>query len=255
VEEHRLSPGRGAPVLHVVPDEAALARAAAAFVLSRGRRALREKGFFDLVLAGGHTPLGLYRVLGDSRLARSRLWRHARLFWGDERVVPPNDPASNYGTSWAGGLGRLAVPTARVHRVPTEGGVSRRAAVTYETELRACFAGKPWPRFDVVLLGLGTDGHVASLFPGSAALGERERWTAAAWGGTPAVDRVTLTLPALNSAAAVLFLVEGEGKSAMLARLLGPPGPDPLPAQRVRPARGELLVLADRAAAARVDTA
>lgn len=248
MEPHRLTGARPAPRLHAYPDASAVARAAAAEVLRRGRRALRERGLFDLVLAGGSAPLPLYQALGRSRAARSGLWRRTHLYWSDERIVPPDDPASNYGTSWAVGLGRLGVPEAHVHRVSVEGGEPRRAAVLYETEIRSRFPGTAWPRFDLVLLGLGTDGHVASLFPGSDALGERERWTAVAEGGEPPLPRVTLTLPVLNSAAAVLLLVMGEGKADVLARLLGPPGDTPLPAQRVRPARGELLVFTDQPA-------
>jgi len=235
--------------MRVFADQATLLRAAAAHVLRRGREAVRERGRFDLALAGGGTPLGLYEALGSAPSARSRLWRHTRLFWGDERVVAPDDPASNYGAAWKVGLHRLAVPPAEVHRVPGESGNARRAAVIYETALRSCFGGAAWPRLDLVLLGLGTDGHVASLFPGSAALAERERWVAVAEGGTPTVPRVTLTLPVLNSARCVLVLVAGEAKAAVLAQVRGPAGPDPLPAQRLRPAAGGLIFFADRAAA------
>jgi 6-phosphogluconolactonase len=251
VEPDRLIGARPAPRLRAFPDANAVVRAAAAEVLRRGRRALRERCAFDLVLAGGSTPLPLYQALGESRASRSGLWRHTHLYWSDERVVPPDDPASNYGTAWAAGLGRLGVPEAHVHRVSGEGGEPRRAAVLYESEIRSRFAGMAWPRFDLVLLGLGTDGHTASLFLGSEALRERERWTAVAQGGEPSLPRVTLTLPVLNSAAAVLLLVMGEGKADVLARLLGPPGETPLPAQRVRPARGELLVFADQPATRR----
>lgn len=249
MEGDRLSPERTGVVPLIFPDPTALVRAAAAEILRRGRRAAREKGRFDLVLAGGSTPLALYHTLGRSSSARASLWRRTHLFWGDERIVPPADPASNYGTAWTSGLDRLAVPPDQVHRAPGEGGNARRAAVIYETDLRTCFPGAAWPRFDLILLGLGTDGHVASLFPGSVALAERERWVAVAEGGTPEVPRVTLTMPVLNSAACVLFLVSGAGKAQMLERMQGPARLDPVPAQRVRPARGELRVFADAAAA------
>ena len=248
MEPDRLTGARPAPRLRVFPRPNAVVRAAAAEVLRRGRRALRERGAFDLVLAGGPTPLPLYQALGEGRASRSLLWRHTHLYWSDERVVPPDHPASNYGTAWSAGLDRLGVPEAHVHRVSGEGGEPRRAAVLYEAEIRSRFAGQVWPRFDLVLLGLGTDGHTASLFPGSEALRERERWTAVAEGGEPPLARVTLTLPVLNSAAAVLLLVMGEGKSDVLARLLGPLGEAPVPAQRVRPARGDLLVFTDQPA-------
>lgn len=191
--------------------------------------------------------MALYQSLGSGKTAGADLWRHTHLFWGDERTVPPDDPASNYGVGWKVGLQRLAVPPENVHRVLGESEDARRAAIRYESDLRSHFSGAVWPQFDLVLLGLGTDGHVASLFPGSDALSERERWTEVAEGGEPPVSRVTLTLPALNAATDVLFLVTGRSKTEALGRLLGLPGDDPLPAQRVSP-RGERMVFADSAA-------
>jgi 6-phosphogluconolactonase len=222
-------------------------RAAAAEVLRRGRRAVRERGVFNLALAGGTTPMGLYQTLGHARVARLPLWHRTHLFWGDERVVPPENPASNYGVAWKVGLHRLAVPAENVHRVRGESEDARRAAILYETELRSRFPGEPWPRFDLVLLGLGADGHTASLFPGSDALDEHERWTEVAEGGEPPHPRVTLTLPALSGADTVLFLFSGRSKAQALGRLLGLPGDEPLPAERVHP-RAERLVFADRSA-------
>ena len=236
--------------LRVFPDARSVVRAAAAEVLRRGRRAVRERGAFDLALAGGTTPMALYQALGSGRSSGSGLWGRTHLFWGDERVVPPDDPASNYGVAWKVGLHRLAVPAENVHRVRGESEDPRRAAIQYESELRDHFTGTLWPGFDLVLLGLGTDGHTASLFPGSDALEERERWTEVAEGGQPPQARVTLTLPALNGAGTVLFLVTGKSKVEPLARLLGPLGEAPLPAQRVRP-RGDRLVFADAAAMGR----
>ena len=235
------------PRLRVFPDTRALVRAAAAEILRRGRHAVRERGVFNLALAGGNTPMALYQTLGTARSARAALWHRTHLFWSDERAVPPEDPASNYGVAWKVGLHRLAVPAENVHRVLGESEDARRAAILYETELRSRFPGGAWPRFDVALLGLGADGHTASLFPGSDALAERERWTEVAEGGDPIRPRVTLTLPALNGADAVLFLVSGRSKAGALGRLLGLPGEDLLPAQRVHP-RGDRLVFADRSA-------
>jgi 6-phosphogluconolactonase len=247
MEGDRLS--GGAPRLRVFAGPTGLARAAAAELLRRARRAVRERGTFDVVLAGGRTPLALYEALGSGTAARSELWRHVHVYWGDERAVPPDDPASNYGTAWEAGLRRLRLSASHVHRVQGESDDARRAAVVYETELRDRFAGAAWPRFDLVLLGLGEDGHTASLFPDSEALEEKERWTVVVNAGDPRVPRVTLTLPALNNAGAVLFVVAGVTKARSLARLVGPRQPHPLPAERVHPRRGEILVFADRAAA------
>jgi 6-phosphogluconolactonase len=240
----------GEPYIRIFPGPRELARAAAAEVLRRGRRAVRQRGAFDVALAGGSTPVALYEALASGSAARSGLWRHVHVFWGDERIVPPEDPASNYGTAWKAGLRRLRLSADHVHRVRGETADARHAAVVYENELRSRFVGAVWPRFDLVLLGLGTDGHTASLFPGSDALEEKERWTAAAEDGDPPVPRVTLTLPVLNNAAAVLFLVAGSAKAGVLASLLTADPQRPAPARRVRPAHGDTLVFADRAAAA-----
>jgi 6-phosphogluconolactonase len=246
---------RGEVHLRVFSGPAELARATAAELLRRGRRAVRERGTFDLALSGGRTPLTLYEVLASGSAARSGLWRHVHVFWADERVVPPEDPASNYGAAWKAGLRGLRLSADHVHRVQGETADARHAAVLYENDLRSRFPGVVWPRFDLVLLGLGTDGHTASLFPGSDALEEKERWTVAAEGGDPPRPRVTLTLPVLNSAAAVLFQVSGSTKAAVLASLLSSTPRNVLPAHRIRPPRGEITVFADRAAAARLPTA
>ena len=240
----------GEPLLRVFPGPRELARAAAAELLRRGRRSVRHRGAFDVALAGGETPVALYDALGSGSAARSGLWRHVHVFWGDERVVPPEDPASNYGTAWKAGLRRLRLSADHVHRVRGETADARHAAVAYENDLRARFVGAVWPRFDLVLLGLGTDGHTASLFPGSDALEEKERWTAAAENGDPPVPRVTLTLPVLNNAAAVLFLVAGSAKAGVLASLLSADPPDLVPARRVRPPHGDIMIFADQAAVA-----
>jgi 6-phosphogluconolactonase len=241
----------GEPQLRVFPGPAELARAAAAELLRRARRGVRERGTFDVALAGGKTPLALYEALGSGTASRSGLWRHVHVFWGDERVVPPEDPASNYGRAWKAGLRRLRLSADHVHRVRGETADARQAAVVYENELRARFPGRAWPRLDLVLLGLGTDGHTASLFPGSDALEEKERWTATAEDGTPPVPRVTLTLPVLNSAAAVLFLAAGAAKAEVVAALMSPEPREAIPARRVRPPQGDLLIFADEAAAGR----
>ena len=245
----------GQAQLRVFPGPTELARAAAAELLRRGRRAVRRRGAFDVALSGGRTPTALYEALASGTAARSGLWRHVHVFWGDERVVPPEDPASNYGTAWKAGLRRLRLSAEHVHRVRGETADPRHAAVVYENELRSRFPGALWPRFDLVVLGLGTDGHTASLFPGSDALDEKERWTAAAEGRNAPRPRVTLTLPVLNNAAAVLFLVAGSGKAEALASLLSADHHSAVPARRVRPPRGDLVVFADRAAAANLPAA
>jgi 6-phosphogluconolactonase len=245
-------PDRRRARVEVVADSAALARRGAELVLERLSAAIEGRGRASWALSGGATPNGLYGRL--AREARSRLdWTRVALFWGDERTVPPDDPGSNFGAARATGLLDL-VPPDRVHRWPTELG-PEAAASAYEETLRrelAAGAGEP-PRFDLVLLGLGEDGHTASLFPGSPALAERMRLAVANPVSALATTRLTLTLPVLDAARTVLFLAAGTEKAAAVAGVFGPEGPDPdLPAARVDPRPGELHVLLDRAAAARL---
>ena len=178
-------------------------------------------------------------------------------FWGDERHVPPEHPDSNFGAARAALLDHVPVPPENVHRVPAELPDADAAARIYEDELRRWLAPPPGqpPRFDLVLLGLGADGHTASLFPGSAALDETERWVVAPWIEKLAARRITLTLPVLNAAARVLFLVSGRDKAAALrAVLAGPRRPRELPAQAVAPHDGEVTWIVDREAASELKT-
>jgi 6-phosphogluconolactonase len=214
-----------------------------------------ERQRFGVALAGGSTPLALYRLLGR----RGRLtppgslpWRDIHLFWGDERLVAPEHPQSNYGAVRHALLEALGLPAANVHRIRGELQTAEAAADAYEQELRWFFGLDPGelPRLDLVFLGLGDDGHTASLFPGHPATAERQRLAVAVHLPPPGPDRVSLTLPVLNRAAAVVFLVAGAGKRAVLRRLVaGDATPAALPALGVHPAEGDLLLLADRDAA------
>lgn len=230
------------------PEPAALARAAAEEVARRAEAAVAARGAFTLALAGGSTPRALYRLLADPGAPfRARIdWPAVHAFFGDERAVPPDSPDSNARMAREALLDH--VPVGSVHRIPGELGADE-AAVRCEADLRAHFGGAT-PRFDLVLLGLGSDGHTASLFPGSPALAVRDRWAVVGPPGLPPmVPRVTLTFPVLDAARAAIFLVAGADKAAPLRRLVRPPaGEEPIPAARVHP-QGELLVLADEAAA------
>jgi 6-phosphogluconolactonase len=240
------------PRLAVLPDREALAVAAARIVVDRAARAISLRGFFTLVLAGGSTPRDLYRVLADpTRGFSAHLpWQHIHLFWGDERHVPPEHPESNYRMARETLIDAVPVPPQNVHRIPAEEPEAARAAARYEGELRSFFAGAALPRFDLVLLGLGADGHTASLFPHSPALAERARWVAAPWVEALAAFRITLTPPVIDRAACVLFLVAGEDKAAAVRAVLEDDGPPAArPARIVRPADGLLLWRIERAAA------
>lgn len=240
-----------APFLRVLDSPQELAREAAREVVELLGAALRERGRARLVLAGGSTPRALYRELAAEPL-RSRLdWTRVECFFGDERCVPPEDERSNYRMARESLLDPLELDARAVHRMRGELG-PEAGAREYERELERSFGAQP-ARFDLILLGLGADGHTASLFPGDAALAERELRVAPACAPVEPRDRITLTLPVLCEARALLFLVAGGDKAAALARVLSQEGQDALPAALARPARGELLWRVDRAAAALLD--
>jgi 6-phosphogluconolactonase len=242
-----------AAVVHVCGDADGLAAAAAAEVARRARQAVARDGRFALVLSGGSTPARLYALLAKRRAGRGGVpWTNVHVFWGDERAVPPDHSESNFRLANEALLSRVPIPEGNVHRIRAELGSPAEAAALYEEELRAFFetpAGR-FPRVDLVLLGLGGDGHTASLFPGDAALEESTRLVLAPAGAKLGLRRITLTLPVLNSARAAMFLVSGEGKAAILARVLAGGAADAsLPARLVRPRAGDLLWFVDRAAA------
>lgn len=234
-------------------DAAALARAAAEEVARRADEAIGARGIFRLVLAGGSTPRTLYRLLADpAQPGHARIdWPSVHVFFGDERAVPPDSADSNFGMARDALL--AGVTLGGIHRIAGEAGAAA-AAARYEADLRQHFGAVPVPAFDLVLLGLGPDGHTASLFPGSPALAERQRWVVAAPAGLPPwVERVTLTLPVFDAARALAFLVAGADKAQALRLLVQPPaGAVPIPAARLRPA-DPALVLADAAATASLD--
>ena len=241
------------------PTTDVLMAAAAERFVSLATEAIRESNRFVVALAGGSTPRRLYERLATPPHAGGVEWSRVHVFWGDERCVPPDDPASNYRMAREVFLGRVPVPAANVHRSHGEDAPAR-AAAAYEQELREVFATREGPpsrapgrRFDLVLLGMGSNGHTASLFPGLAAVRERERWVVAEHVPEVSMWRVTLTPPVLNAAANVVFLISGAEKVGMLRRILeGPFEPDVLPAQAIAPRNGELAWLVDAAAAAQL---
>ena len=195
---------------------------------------------FTVALAGGHTPKELYRLLASSRFRDGVDWANTHLFFGDERCVPVDSPFSNYGMVYESLIHPLGLPSGNLHRIPAEQSDAERTATDYATEIAAFFAGEALPRFDLILLGMGSDGHCASIFPGTAALHEKSRWVVRNEPGLePFVPRITLTLPIINNAANILFLVAGHDKAETAARVLAG-APDPLPSQSVRPSNGFL---------------
>ncbi len=238
--------------IQVFDDAAELARAAADEIASRIRRTWRESGRFTWALSGGSTPRALYRLLASEPYRESLPWHAIHFFWGDERHVPPDHPQSNFRMAREAMLDFVPVPAGnihRIHRIVAEEPDAEHAALLYEAELRSFFALAPgdWPRFDLVLLGLGEDGHTASLFPGSAAVRERERLVVAPWVEALKTLRITLTPPVFNHARCTLFLVTGGEKAAAVRAVLeGERQPDRYPAQVVE---GNRWWMMDRAAA------
>jgi 6-phosphogluconolactonase len=239
--------------IQIVTNADALCRSAATEMLSRAEDAAREKGAFTIVLSGGSTPKGLYALLADDASWRARVpWEKTHFFWGDERHVPPDHPDSNYRMAYEVMLSKVPVPAANIHRIKSEYANAEQAAREYEHTLREFFHVPPdhFPRFDLVLLGMGPDGHTASLFPGTAALQEQKSWVVANWVGKFSAERITMTAPALNNAACIVFLVSGEEKALPLKAVLeGRNEPEQLPAQLIQPRHGRLLWLVDQAAA------
>lgn len=235
--------------VEVFADGPALAKGSAAYILRAAREAVQARGVFTLVLAGGSTPLGTYGLIGADP---GFPWAQTQLFWGDERCVPVDHPESNRGAALRALGPPQALPRDNIH--PIRGQLApQEAAQDYEWRLRGFFAGQEWPAWDLVLLGLGPDGHTASLLPHSPALSETQAWVAAVAAPehiAPQVPRVTLTLPAINPARAVLFMVSGAAKQPVVAAIRADRerAAREYPAARVRP-QGELVWHLDRQAA------
>jgi 6-phosphogluconolactonase len=268
------------PLVAIYPDVDTLALATATLIVAEARRAVKARGRFTLALAGGSTPRPVYELLARQPFVDLVPWREVQVFWGDERCAPPDDPRSNEGMARDAFLNHVPIPADHIHPMRCAGDgpdghgatgfeaeeIARRAAQEYELLLRSLFApegsnGAPCPAdaadaagagLDLVLLGLGEDGHTASLFPDAGVLRERERWVAAVYAAAaPGPWRITLTAPFLNRAALVVFLVTGSAKAAILQEVLGEAGDgSPFPAWLIRPKSGMLRWHVDDEAAA-----
>jgi 6-phosphogluconolactonase len=248
-EEAAASPS---PQVHIFDSALDAARAAALRFVELARRAIEAQGRFSVALSGGSTPGRTYELLASDEFKGQVDWASTHVFFGDERCVPPTHADSNYRMVDEALLSRVPLPARNVHRMMGEGDCAANARL-YEEELQTFFAGEPWPRFDLVLLGMGDDGHTASLFPGTEAVAERRAWVVCLWVEKLDAYRLTLTLPAINHAAHILFLVTGAGKAERVQQVIGGARePEPLPAQLIHPESGTLQWLLDRAAAARL---
>jgi 6-phosphogluconolactonase len=222
-----------------------LAEAAAGELASRAAEAIEERGLFTVVLAGGSTPRATYEILARDYAGRID-WGKVHVFFGDERTVPPDDEDSNYMMAREALLDH--VPVASVHRIQGELPPAE-AAEAYEEELRGFFGPDELPRFDLTLLGIGGDGHTASLFPETSALEAHDRWVVANPVLKLETTRITLTLPVINAALAVYFLVAGEDKADALAHILGGDAdPRAYPASLIQPQGGPRWMLDQPAA-------
>lgn len=234
--------------LRIFPDTAALARAAAMQFVELAAASIALNRRFSVALAGGQTPRQMYQLLASAEFSGQIDWKHVHLFWSDERCVAPDHPDSNYAMAWGSFIDDVPVSMDNVHRILGEVD-PLVAADTYEQELKDHFKA-PRPRFDLLLLGMGEDGHTASIFPGTSAASEAQRIAIATQHPKSNQWRVTLTFPAINAAANVTFLVAGAEKAGVLRVVnSGLVSPEEIPATGVDPNPGRLTWFCDQAAA------
>ncbi|WP_040697936.1 6-phosphogluconolactonase [Nodosilinea nodulosa] len=233
-------------------DPKSLTHAAVIRFVQIARDAIETRDRFTVALSGGSTPKALYALLATQPWQNQISWVQVYLFWGDERHVPPSDPSSNFRMVQEQLLFKVPIPLENIHRIKAEYPDANVAAIEYERELKHFFqlSDREFPRFDLVLLGMGANGHTASLFPGTAATHEQTRLVASPWVEEVNSDRITLTPPVINAAREVIFFVTGLEKAATLKAVLeGQYQPDRLPAQIIRPTQGNLTWMVDQAAA------
>jgi 6-phosphogluconolactonase len=238
--------------VRILPDGASIARRAAQKFVEAAAAAVTERGSFSVALAGGSTPKALYGLLVNDPTLRAQLpWDKMHLFFGDERHVGPTDPDSNFRMATEAMISKAPLKPEQVTRIKGEYPNAEQAAREYEQAIRSHFKllEGQFPRFDLVLLGMGSEGHTASLFPGTKALHEKARIAVSNWVGKLLTDRITLTAPAINNAYRVIFTVTDADKAPALTAVLERVyEPDQLPAQLIQPANGTLLWLVDAAA-------
>ncbi len=245
------------PEVRVFANSEELSQAAAAEFIQRANAAIQERGVFTIALSGGSTPKNLYALLATESWRGQVPWSKVHFFWGDERHVPPDHPDSNYRMTQERLLKLVSVPPENVHRIQTENPDASIAAEEYEQVLRQFFklSGEQLPCFDLVLLGMGPDGHTASLFPGTEVIHDQTHLVAAPWVAKFNSYRVTLTPPVLNNAACVIFFVTGLEKAETLRTVLkGDYQPDRFPCEIIRPTQGILLWMVDQAAASLLES-
>jgi len=244
------------PSVTVCSNLSDLSRKAAALFVRLANEAVEQRGRFTVCLSGGSTPRTTYGLLAEEPFRDQVPWSQVHIFWGDERVIPSDHPDNHHQMASDILLSKVPIPAENIHRMPVENGDSQNAAREYETLLRTFFdlAEGQLPRFDLVLLGMGADAHMASLFPGTSGLKEMQSLVAAHYVPKLAADRLTLTLPVLSNARHVTFLVSGVNKAEALQLVLqGGQAEIDLPASLLRPADGEVIWMVDKDAASKLN--
>jgi 6-phosphogluconolactonase len=242
--------------VQILPDGAAIARRAAEQIVESAAAAVKERGVFTISLAGGSTPKTLYTLLATDAAFRSKMpWDKTQFFFGDERHVPPDDSESNFRMANESMLSKLSLKPEQVFRIKAEYEDAEKAAKEYEQTLRSRFklSDGQLPRFDVLLLGMGDEGHTLSLFPGTKALHDNGRLVVSNWVGKFFTTRITITAPVANNSALAIFMITKADKAlALKAVLEGPYEPEQLPSQLIQPKNGKLLWLVDTTAASKL---
>jgi 6-phosphogluconolactonase len=239
--------------VRVFEDYGSLSHAAAELFVELGKTAVASPGRFAVALSGGSTPRQFYSLLGSSPYRDNLDWHRVHIFWADERCVPPDDPESNFKLVYDTLLSTIAIPDSNIHRVKGEEGPEKAARV-YEQDIKIYF-GSDKPVYDLIILGVGKDGHTASVFPGSIAIHETARIALPVLFSKPGVNRVTLTLPIINLASHVLILASGKAKSDVVQEILEGENLNQYPAGLVHPVKGSITWLIDREAAASLNPA
>jgi 6-phosphogluconolactonase len=239
----------GKPEIIITDDPAQLAEAAASIFTRTAKDCVTQTNLFSVAISGGSTPRAMHRLLAEAPYCSDIPWKKTRIFWVDERCVPVDDPASNYGLAKKDFLDRVPIPLEQIH--PMSGGVPpEEGAKKYQEEMESFFqmGEENFPVFDLIFLGMGKDGHTASLFPGKRSVVASERWVAAVKGGNPDVYRLTLTYDVLNRAKEIYFLVSGKGKAPIVKTAIENKDAH-LPTQKIQPIQGRLTWLLDRESA------
>jgi len=237
--------------IRIFPDVAAIAQHAATAFVSASQQAVKERGIFRVAMAGGSTPKTLYALLISEPFRMQLPFDKMQLFFGDDRHVPPDHPDSNYRMVNEHFISKTPIKPEQVFRMKTELQDTEKAALEYEQTLKTQFALTPGqlPRFDLMMLGMGNEGHTLSLFPATTALRDNGRLVVRTWVGKLYTERITCTAPVANNSAAVLFMIAGADKApALKAVLEGPYEPEQLPTQYIKPENGKLIFLVDSAA-------